>query len=159
MSRRSISPLYLRIEDIEEFQELDSSERNVVTALGAPLRVASTTPALIDRDAVWAAKRAALEKIHRVPLRADRQGALNAFRQGRGQALEDWATWCAIAERYGSDYRTWPSTIQRPHSAEVAALRRELAASVEFHVWVQAHSRREAGRATPRRRDRAPARA
>ena len=41
MSRRFISPLYLRIEDIEELQELDSSERNVVTALGAPQRGAS----------------------------------------------------------------------------------------------------------------------
>ena len=137
MSRRFISPLYLRIEDIEELQELDSSERNVVTALGAPQRGASATPALIDRDAVWTAKRAALEKIHRVPLRADRQAVLNAFRRGRGQALEDWATWCAIAERYGPDYRTWPSPIQHPHSAEVAALRRELADRVEFHVWVQ----------------------
>jgi 4-alpha-glucanotransferase len=137
MSRRFVSPLYLRIEDIEEWQALDASQRDVVTALGEPLRAASTTSALIDRDAVWAAKLTALEAICRVPLRAGRQAALNAFRRGRGQSLEDWATWCAIAERHGADYRTWPSALQRPHSAEVAALRRELAERVEFHAWVQ----------------------
>jgi 4-alpha-glucanotransferase len=137
MSRRFVSPLYLRIEDIEEWQALDSSQRDVVTALGEPLRAASTTPALIDRDAVWAAKLAALEAIRRVPLRAGRLAALNAFRRGRGQSLEDWATWCAIAERHGADCRTWPSALQRPHSAEVAALRRDLTERVEFHAWVQ----------------------
>ena len=58
MSRRWISPLYLRIEDIPEFAELNFPERTRLTALGDPLRAASGTDALIDRDAVWLAKRA-----------------------------------------------------------------------------------------------------
>jgi 4-alpha-glucanotransferase len=137
MSRRFISPLYLRVEDIEEYEGLEPSERAVVTALGKPLRAASTRSALIDRDAVWTAKRAALERIRRVPLRASRQAALDAFRLREGQALEDWATWCAIAERRGPDYRSWPPRLRDPRSAEVAALRGELAERAGFHVWVQ----------------------
>ena len=108
MSRRWVSPLYLRVEDIPEYQGLDHSERAVVTALAEPLRAASGTAALIDRDAVWTAKRAALEIIRRVPLSPPRQASLDAFRVRQGLALDDWATWCAIAELYGPDYRAWP---------------------------------------------------
>ena len=52
MSRRQISPLYLRIEDIAEYQGLSAGDRARVEALAAPLRAASTSAALIDRDAV-----------------------------------------------------------------------------------------------------------
>ena len=52
MSRRQVSPLYLRVEDIPEYQRLSAGDRARVEALAAPLRAASTTAALIDRDAV-----------------------------------------------------------------------------------------------------------
>ena len=137
MSRRWVSPLYLRVEDIPEYQNLDYSQRSVVTALGAPLRAASGTAALIDRNAVWTAKRAALEIIRRVPLSPPRQASLDAFRVRQGLALVDWATWCAIAEVYGPDYRAWPPRLRDPRSAEVSVLRGSLSSRVEFHVWVQ----------------------
>ena len=68
MSRRFISPLYLRIEDIPEYQRLPQSERSHLSVQAQPLRDANQTPQLIDRDAVWTAKRAALEAIRQVPL-------------------------------------------------------------------------------------------
>ncbi len=52
MSRRFISPLYLRIEDIPEFPALDDRERGHVAALAKPLKAASETGALVDRDTV-----------------------------------------------------------------------------------------------------------
>jgi 4-alpha-glucanotransferase len=137
MSRRWVSPLYLRIEDIPEYQNLHHSERSVLAALAAPLLAASGTAARIDRDAVWTAKHAALEIIRQVPLSAARQASLDSFRVRQGQALDDWATWCAIAEVHGPDFRGWPSKLREPRSAEVYVLRGELAARVEFHVWVQ----------------------
>jgi 4-alpha-glucanotransferase len=137
MSRRWRSPLYLRIADIPEFHHLNSAERSEVAALAAPLRAASLTSELIDRDAVWTAKRTALEIIARVPLSAARQASLDAFRVRQGRALTDWATWCAIAEIHGPDYRTWPRWLRHPGSAEVSALRDELAGRVAFHVWTQ----------------------
>ena len=125
MSRRWISPLYLRIEDIPEFAELNFPERTRLTALGNPLRAASGTAALIDRDAVWLAKRAALEIVRKVPLSPPRQASLDAFRVRNGPALDDWATWCAFAEVHGPDYRTWPVAVARsPVGGDVRAARR-----------------------------------
>jgi 4-alpha-glucanotransferase len=137
MSRRFISPLYLRIEDIEEFHRLPDSERTLLTAVAAPLVAASSTAALIDRDAIWTAKRAALEAIRNVPLSQARQDALAEFRQRAGRDLEDWATWCAIAEVHGPDYRAWPAPLRDPGSGEVAAARASLAAQADFHAWAQ----------------------
>ncbi|HEX6521889.1 MAG TPA: 4-alpha-glucanotransferase [Streptosporangiaceae bacterium] len=137
MSRRNLSPLYLRIEDIPEYARLASADRGRVDALGAPLRARNTTTALIDRDAVWDAKRAALDIIRTVPPDPGRDAAFAAFVKREGSALEDWAAWCAIAERYGPDWRRWPARLTDPGSAEVAAMRRELADRVRFHSWVQ----------------------
>ena len=137
MSRRQISPLYLRIEDIPEYQGLSASDRARVEALAAPLRAASTTAALIDRDAVWAAKRAALELIRTVPLTASRRAELDAFLARDRRALGDWAAWCALAEVHGPDWRSWPGPLTDPGSAAVTELRRTLADRIEFHAWLQ----------------------
>ena len=137
MSRRQVSPLYLRVEDIPEYQRLSAGDRARVQALAAPLRAASTTAALIDRNAVWAAKRAALKLIRAVPLTASRRAELDAFLARDRRALDDWATWCALAEMHGPDWRSWPAPLTDPGSAEVTALRRALAGRIEFHAWLQ----------------------
>jgi 4-alpha-glucanotransferase len=137
MSRRHISPLYLRIEDIPEYAGLSPGERARAEALAAPLRAASTTAALIDRNAVWAAKLAVLEMIRAVPLAPDRRAGLDAFRARDREALDGWATWCAIAEVHGPDWRSWPRPLADPGSAAVAGLRRTLADRIEFHAWLQ----------------------
>jgi 4-alpha-glucanotransferase len=137
MSRRQISPLYLRIEDIPEYAGLSSADRARVEALAAPLRAASTTSALIDRDAVWTAKLAALEMIRAVPLSPDRRADLDAFHERDRAALDGWATWCAIAEVHGPDWRSWPEPLADPGSAAVADITRTLADRVGFHVWLQ----------------------
>ena len=137
MTRRQVSPLYLRIEDIPEYAGLSAGDRARVEALAAPLRAASTTAALIDRDAVWTAKRTALEMIRTVPLSAGRQAEFDAFGGHDRRAARDWATWCAIAEVHGSDWRSWPSALADPRSAKVAEFSRAHADRVEFHAWVQ----------------------
>jgi len=137
MSRRWVSPLYLRIEDIPEYKGLSYSERRRLTSLSQPLRLASQTPALIDRDAVWTAKREALEMLRKVPLADERQASFGEFRAKHGRALDDWADWCALAEIHGPDYRTWPARLRDPRSAEREVRRGDLAAQAEFHTWVQ----------------------
>ena len=139
MSRRWVSPLYLRIEDIPEFKNLSFPERTRLSLLGQPLRASSQTPALIDRDAVWTAKREALEMLRKVPLSDERQASLDAFRTRNGRALEDWAAWCALAEVHGPDYRQWPLRLRDPRSAAVrkAVGSGDLAVQAEFHAWVQ----------------------
>ena len=137
MTRRHLSPLYLRIEDIPEYARLGAGDRARVDALGAPLRAASRTAALIDRDAVWAAKRAALEIIRAAGLSPERQAEHDAFADRDADAVRDWATWCAIAEVHGADWRTWPAALADPRSPQVAALRQARAGRVEFHAWLQ----------------------
>ena len=137
MTRRYLSPLYLRIEDIPEYAALSAGDRARVDALGAPLRAASQTADLIDRDAVWTAKREALGIIRAAGLSGARQAELDAFRARGSEALEDWAAWCAIAEVHGPDWRAWPASLADPRSAEVAAFRRERADRAGFHAWLQ----------------------
>jgi 4-alpha-glucanotransferase len=137
MSRRWISPLYLRIEDIPEYKELNFDERTRLALLRAPLAAASRTPALIDRDKVWAAKREALEVLRKVPLTEGRQASLDAFRLRHGRPLEDWAAWCALAEVHGCDYREWPARLRDPRAAEAEVRSGDLASLADFHAWVQ----------------------
>ena len=139
MSRRWVSPLYLRIEDIPEYENLSSPERTRLSLLGQPLRASSQTQALIDRDAVWTAKREALEMLRKVPLSDERQASLEAFRTRHGRALDDWAAWCALAEVHGPDYRSWPARLRDPRSSAVAEAvgSGDLAVQAEFHAWVQ----------------------
>jgi len=137
MSRRFISPLYLRVEDIPEYALLPARQRQRIDDLAAPLRASNTSGALIDRDAVWTAKRAALEIVHAGPLPAGRQAALGRFWVAEGQALDDWATWCALAESYGPDWRVWPLELRDARSAEVRKERERLAGRVRFHGWLQ----------------------
>ncbi|WP_086731609.1 4-alpha-glucanotransferase, partial [Streptomyces carpinensis] len=88
---------------------------------------------LIDRDTVWELKRAALEPVLRVPLGPGRRAAYADFLAREGQALEDHATWCALAEVHGSDWSRWPEGLRDPRSAETARARAEVMDRVDFH--------------------------
>src|SRR5260370_21565601 len=93
------------------------------------------TAALIDRDAVWAAKRAALEMIRSVPLGARRRAEFDAFLARDRQAVQDWAAWCAIAEVHGPDWRASPPALTQPPSGPVAELSLAPAGPRQFHAW------------------------
>jgi 4-alpha-glucanotransferase len=140
MTRMFTSPLYLRVEDIPEYGQLTDADRAVVEQLAAPLRARNATADLIDRDAVWRAKREALELVRHVRLSPARQAEFDTFRAERGRELERWSAWCALAEQNGPDWRTWPAVCAAPAAglADVAsepALRR----SASFHAWLQWH--------------------
>lgn len=137
VTRRFISPLYLRVEAVPEVAELGPADRAQIDALSRQASSANATDALLDRDAVWAAKRSALEKLHAVPRGAARQGAYDTFREREGQGLVDFATWCALGETHGPNWREWPDELQRAHGPEVSAARSELAPRVDFFCWLQ----------------------
>jgi 4-alpha-glucanotransferase len=137
MSRRFTSPLYLRVEDIPEYERLDAVGQQRIQRLAGPLRASTAAGDLIDRDAVWTAKRTALELLRAVPAEPERQAAFERFRAGQGRELEDWATWCALAESRGPDWRAWPAPLRDPRSAAVAGQRARLAGQVSFHAWLQ----------------------
>ncbi|MFJ3226905.1 4-alpha-glucanotransferase [Streptomyces sp. NPDC086783] len=135
-SRRFPDPVHLRVEDVPEFAYAEDRERlDALRLRAAELRdTVLDKGALIDRDAVWELKRAALELIRTVPLGPGRRAALDDFVAEEGAALEDHATWCALAEAHGSDWHTWPAGLRDPRSAETARARAELKDRVDFHT-------------------------
>ena len=134
-SRRFGNPLYLRVEAIPEFAAV--RHRGRIRALRTALSKQAATDPIIDRDAAWQAKRTALEQVYRVERSAGRDLAYAAFRRRRGRSLEDFATWCALAEHYGNDWHTWPPELQHPSSPAVAAFAAANPAAVDFHRWLQ----------------------
>ncbi|MHB9861686.1 4-alpha-glucanotransferase [Streptomyces sp. YIM S03343] len=134
-SRRFPDPVHLRVEDIPEFAYVEDQERlRGLLERGGRLRDAVLDKgALIDRDAVWELKREALELVVAVPLGPGRRAAYDDFLAEQGRALEDHATWYALAERHGADWHTWPVGLRDPRSAETALARDALRDRVDFH--------------------------
>lgn len=121
-SRRFANPLYLAVERTRAYADADAGTRARVDGMRPP------NGELIDYDQVWLAKQAALESLrpfddHPMP--------------EPGPSLRDFATFCALAEEHGPNWRRWPAPLRRPASAEVAAARAELAPRVAFHAWLQ----------------------
>lgn len=79
---------------------------------------------LIDRDRVWSLKlpvlRSAFEQSGRDP-------GFERYREKRGDALERFATYCAIAEKHGARWREWPAGAEADEDPE----------TMRFHAWLQ----------------------
>ncbi|MDI1456431.1 4-alpha-glucanotransferase [Streptomyces sp. ATE26] len=151
-SRRFPDPVHLRVELIDEYAYVEDQERvRALLERAGRLRAdVLDKGALIDRDAVWELKREALELVLAVPLGPGRQAAYDAFRAEEGQALEDHATWYALAETHGSDWHRWPAGLRDPRSGETARARAALADRVDFHArlaWLTDGQLRAAQRA------------
>jgi 4-alpha-glucanotransferase len=106
-SRRFVNPLYLRVEGM------------------APSTGATD---LVDHAETWRAKRAVLQQ---------RWAESSEPAADLDPALRDFATYNALAERHGGDWRTWPAGLRRPDGPDVAAARAALADRVAFHAWLQ----------------------
>ncbi|WP_431044441.1 4-alpha-glucanotransferase [Streptomyces sp. P1-3] len=139
-SRRFPDPVYLRVEDVPEYAQLRGPAReraDDLLAQAATLRAAVLDQgALIDRDAVWALKSEALRLVRAAPMSPGRRAAYCDFLAARGQALDDHATWSALAEVHGSDWRRWPTGLRDPRSARTARARGEHLERVDFHCWL-----------------------
>ena len=134
-SRRFVSPLYLRVEAIPEYADLP--KRGGVRKLQAGLRRRTAKLDGIDRDASWTAKRRALEQVHRVRRSAGRELAYAAYRAREGAALDAFATWCALAERHGGDWHSWPEPLRHPDGTEVSEFAEKHSRAIDFHRWMQ----------------------
>ncbi len=134
ISRRFVNPLYLSVTATTAFERADQRTRAEVLAMRP-----DDAGELIDYDAVWDAKQAALRL-----LRPYDPGPVDL---ARDPALRDFATFCALAELHGADWRTWPEPLRDPDSTEVTAARRDLADRLTFHGWLQHLCREQLARA------------
>ncbi|GAA1245019.1 4-alpha-glucanotransferase [Pseudonocardia aurantiaca] len=123
-SRRFGTPLALRVTDLEAYARADAPTRAEVDALRP-----ETVGGRIEHDRVWAAKRSALELLWRSEGRPEPRDA--------HADLWEFATFCALAERYGGRFSRWPVNLRSPDAPGVAAARAALAPRVAFHAWVQ----------------------
>ncbi|WP_395294026.1 4-alpha-glucanotransferase [Kitasatospora hibisci] len=139
-SRRFADPVHLRVEAVPEYAYLAGEQRAEADELvrrAARLRAEVLShDGLIDRDAVWALKRRALELLHEVPRGAGRRAAYEAYRRREGEWLERYALWNALAEVHGADRHTWPKGLRHPDSPHVRLAAEEHAEAVEFHRWL-----------------------
>ena len=129
-SRRFRNPLYLRVEEAPGAAEagLDLPQQ---AALGRAL----TAERRIDRDAVFRLKMAALDGLW--ARAAGGTAGFARYRVREGRALEEFATFCALAERHGAGWRRWPAEHRHPASAAVGRFASEHAGRVAFHAWLQ----------------------
>ncbi|MFF1796844.1 4-alpha-glucanotransferase [Kitasatospora sp. NPDC058263] len=139
-SRRFADPVHLRVEAVPEYAYLTGERWAEAEELGrraARLRAEVLGhDGLIDRDAVWALKRRALELLHEVERGAGARAAYEAFRRREGEWLERYALWNALAEVHGADWHAWPKGLRHPDSPHVVLAAEELADRVEFHRWL-----------------------
>jgi 4-alpha-glucanotransferase len=126
--------VHLRVEDVPECAYVEDRERlRALLEKSGRLREAVLEKgALIDRDAVWELKREALQLLCEVPLGPGRRAAYCDFLAEQGQALEDHATWYALAEVHGPDWHRWPTGLRDPRSAETVRARNGLMDRVDF---------------------------
>ncbi len=140
-SRRFRSPLYLRIEEVDGAKATDG--------LGELARAARrlNRDRLIDRDRVFELKSQALEAVWRT-VRGSTDPAFETFRRDQ-PGLDQFATFCALAEKFGASWRQWPADVRHPSSPGVAraAGGRALRERIRFHQWLQYQVDRQLARA------------
>ncbi|MGY1807841.1 4-alpha-glucanotransferase [Blastococcus sp. SYSU D00669] len=123
-TRRFRNPLYLRVPEVPGAGEADVGD-------GGDLNAGE----LIDRDAIWARKREALRRVF------DGAGyddpAFPDWWWHQGQPMQDWGTWCALADEHGPDWHTWPEELRDPRGQAVRDFAAAHEEDVAFHVWLQ----------------------
>jgi len=80
----------------------------------------------------------------------ERAQAFARYRLEQGAALEDFATFAALADDLaargaGRDWRGWPEPFRSPASAEVRRFRADHPGTVERHAWIQFELDRQLG--------------
>ncbi|MFP7761234.1 4-alpha-glucanotransferase [Marisediminicola sp. LYQ85] len=136
-SRRFFNPLYLRVEEVPEFAQLNADDRATVDGIAARVHRELDEKDAIDRDTSWTAKRDALKLIFALPRRAGRELDYQAFTQREGESLEQFATWSVLAIEHGNDAREWPEALQGATTIAVSDFARAHTDDIEFEMWLQ----------------------
>ena len=132
-SRIAKSPLHLCIEEVPGWEHADDDLRATAgTARGL------NSDRRIDRDKVYAAKISALTTLWAEfgAASSERRQSFERFFTERSAALLPVATFFALAEFHGGDWRMWPNALRASHSDAVKAFAHEND-RVRFHLWVQ----------------------
>jgi 4-alpha-glucanotransferase len=149
VSRLFRNPIYVdvtRIPELEYAPEIREqfAAPEFVAELAA-LREASH----VRYEQVMAVKGLALARLHRVFLERsahagrDRAAEYAEFVARSDPALTLFATWMAISEREGGDWRRWPESLRDSSGSAVAAFAREHETRIAYHCWLQFEADRQ----------------
>jgi 4-alpha-glucanotransferase len=127
-SRRWKNPLYIRVEDVP-----GAAGDAEVARMATEARRLNRQP-LVDRDATWALKQRALERIWSL---TGGDPGFDRWRLLQGREIEDYAVFCALAEHHGSGWSSWPAEYRHPSRPQVAAFAAAKPDRVGFWAWLQ----------------------
>jgi len=159
------NPIYIDVEAVPEFRAALRRGANPVSERQHRRIAAIDCDDHIHYVEVVRAKLQVLRRLHRVFLREHADAATSRGRAYRryvdraGPNLTDFATYSALyghlSERKPTlrSHRRWPSAFRDAHSLEVERFRREHAAEVAFHRYVQFELDRQLTRASNKARE------
>jgi 4-alpha-glucanotransferase len=132
-SRCFLNPLYIRIE------EVPGADAWPGLSLLAEKARELNSQRLIDRSRVWALKSQALEALFAMFERSGRDDRFETYMCERGRTLDGYTSFCALGERHGLPWQSWPEEYRHPSRPEVGefAARAEGAARKRYHAWLQ----------------------
>lgn len=124
-TRRFINPIYLRIEDIPEYELLSGDILDDVQELAEELRSLNTSSDIIERNPIYDAKLQVLRELFTLRNSQERDDAFRSYMEREGQGLRDFAGWCARRE------------LEQLHSRSAHAVRPSEEELTGFHMWLQ----------------------
>ena len=119
-SRRFRNPIYIRVQGAPN--DLDQKGR----ALNESRR--------IDRDAAYRLKMEALRAQWET---FGGDSSFDRFCEVGGDDLQEYATFCVLAEHYNSGWHGWPEEHRHPRNADVLRFASDHSLQVDFHKWLQ----------------------
>lgn len=124
-SRRFLDVLSICVPELPEYAAASPALRAQVDALRPE------PSELVDRDAVWRAKSAALALLMPDAVEVEDEG------------VWDFALFCSLAERNGRAWYDWPSALRDREPEAMSAARESLSRRVDFHAWLQVCAERQ----------------
>lgn len=123
-SRRFVNPIYISVEALQEYHELDAETRAEIDALGASLKAHNTSAQPLQRNPIFDAKLTALRELyfHSVT-NPKRRHDFDLFCLDEGEGLREFGRWCAT--------RAVGTEATRHHIDE------EIEELTEFYMWLQ----------------------
>ncbi|MCS4535391.1 4-alpha-glucanotransferase [Corynebacterium sp. HS2168-gen11] len=97
-TRRFTNPIYIRIEDIPEYHDLEADVLAAVEELAQKFQATNRDASMIDRNPIYQAKLEVLREIFHVARSSAREAEFRNYIAMEGTGLEEFAAWCARQE-------------------------------------------------------------
>lgn len=134
-TRRFVHPLYLRVSNIAEYEQLPATTKAQHRTTQQHLLATIRDTMRIDRDSAWDSKEQALREVFAIPRTPERTEAFASYRADEGEGLEKFALWCALDAHFNG--APWPAETNDPNHPDLATWREKLSDDIEFYCWLQ----------------------